>query len=547
MLILGVAAIWAQDQAEMPQSPQSEATAGLTATDADKFMSVTEWDSVKFGKAFTFLGFKQGSKSTVDAGAAFRVGPVYIGSWYQGNLGWFNGNGNKSETNTITENSGLIGNTQKTTEIELHNQWNGTHNAAMLVGFGNMGFNFGYYRKGKNDYGRFYGSGFSNKDSETTNTNAPGVVINKITYDPKGYMTKAIHTPFIGFGMNLQLGKMALSPKASVKITVAEEAYYGVRTVETIGTASPEMIKDAEAESKAYIGITGGLGADLSLGDALDSVITLGYDFTVNAYGKNYTSLDGRKHKIKGTYKVNTDQVKEEYTPAPDAAKTKTDTFKMDITEKGYFSNMLMVGYGMKKDFTERLSLFAGVEAPVTLMLTTDTTKNINRTFVKTEYNDPSNIHNNNTSETVVESPSKTTKTTTVILMPKLKAAVSYAAIPNRLFLNLGTTVNIFGGEGLKNITTQTTHDSHITTTTITTKYDDGRETKTTASVAAAKQGSLEKTTTYKNASVELKGGLRWSITENFDFDLVYSNTLLNPSISLTSLGNLKLACTLKF
>ena len=83
LALIITATVWAEDITEtpkVPESPQNTATAGLTTAEADQFMSTTEWGEVKFDKAFIYAGFEQSKTSTLDLGAAFKAGPVYIGS-----------------------------------------------------------------------------------------------------------------------------------------------------------------------------------------------------------------------------------------------------------------------------------------------------------------------------------------------------------------------------------------------------------------------------------------------------------------------------------
>ena len=107
LALMITAAAWAQTG---PTSPQKGATAGLKGNEADQFMSLTGWSKVKFDKLFTYAGFAQEGvehKYALDLGAAFKAGPVYIGTWYQGNLGKVAINRNSKQVTTEISESVL--------------------------------------------------------------------------------------------------------------------------------------------------------------------------------------------------------------------------------------------------------------------------------------------------------------------------------------------------------------------------------------------------------------------------------------------------------
>ena len=126
-----------------------------------------------------------------------------------------------------------------------------------------------------------------------------------------------------------------------------------------------------------------------------------------------------------------------------------------------------------------------------------------------------------------------------------IKAAVSYAAVPNRLFLNLGTEVTVLQGSYTN---TKTTVNSFVSKTVKTTTTDDGSVTKeTSATNKSPTPESVTHESTLNPVKAELKGGLRWNVVDNFAFDLVYRTALNKQLINLTQFGDIKLACTIKF
>ena len=554
LALMITAAAWA---AEGPSSPQSKATASLNGTEADRFMSLTDWSTVNFDKLFTYAGFAQqnvnNNRNILDVGAAFKAGPVYIGAWYQGQFGNVNTSNNKGTTTTITEstvNPGTIDNTAHTNTAQISQSHNANHDVAVLIGFSNMGVRLGYTRTGENNSGTYFDNAIV-PDTETTNSKTPGQVNNKKTYDPKGYLNDADRTGTVDFGMNLSLGTLSVSPTVGLEFKVDQNSSYGVRTVttkdETLGTSDITKTVSTSSKNDTKTTLTAKLGADLGLNDSLNSNFSFGYDFGIDIYGtKKHTAADGSTIALANSYTIQTDTHRDVVTAAN---QTITDTFKATAYNKSYIANTLTVGYTMRKDFTDRLSLFAGVKAPIGFNFRTEVTKGVDKTTTTTI--DKVNPLNNNTRVVETETPATTVKTTTVTLSPSFKAALTYAAIPNRVFVSFGTEVKPFGqGAGKCEFkTVKTTVNGFTQTTTTTTTYpnDSSRTTSgsSTTPVASTTE-SADNTVTYGKVTVDVNLGVRWNIVDAVCVDLAYNKSVLE-AINWTSIGNLKLACTIKF
>lgn len=554
LALMITAAAWA---AEGPSSPQSKATASLNGTEADRFMSLTDWSTVNFDKLFTYAGFAQqnvnGNRNILDVGAAFKAGPVYIGAWYQGQFGNVSTSNNKGTTTTITEstvNPGTIDNTAHTNTARISQSHNANHDVAVLIGFSNMGVRLGYTRAGTNNSGTYFNNTVAT-DTETTNSKTPGQVNGKTTYDPKGYLNDADRTGTVDFGMNLSLGTLSVSPTVGLEFKVDQDSSYGVRTVttkdETLGTSDITKTVSTSSKNDTKTTLTAKLGADLGLNDSLNSNFSFGYDFGIDIYGtKKHTAADGRTIALANSYTIQNDTHRDVVTAAN---QTIIDTFKATAYNKSNITNTLTVGYTMRKDFTDRLSLFAGVKAPIGFNFETKVTKDVDK--ITTTTIDKVNPLNNNTRVVETETPATTVKTTTVTLSPSFKAALTYAAIPNRVFVSFGTEVKPFGqGAGKCEFkTVKTTVNGFTQTTTTTTTYpnDSSRTTSgsSTTPVASTTE-SANNTVTYDKVTVDVNLGVRWNIVDAVCVDLAYNKSVLE-TISWTSIGNLKLACTIKF
>lgn len=565
LLIIATMGIWAQtatptEVKESPESPTNIATRGLVSTEADQFMNVLDWSQVKFDKVFTYAGFQQKATSpTVDQnlinlGAAFKAGPVYIGSWYQGKLGAITGKKQKTEKLELTLNSDgtKINNKKLVTDTQKNTDHSADHNLTALVGFGNIGINLGYARTDENKSGTYYNAAIAT-NTNTENSNDPHT-ISKTEYSDKGFVNAAKHGTLVGFGMNIALGKMTLSPKASLNVDVVQDSHYGLETATSKTGVQETVTKTVKAKGEGFVKIGGKAGVGLSLGDAFNSTFDFTYDFDARIFNKVYTDLDKKKHKVKGIYTVTQDEHKVESNNASN--KKETRTIQMDTTEKTFLKNTITVDYKMQKDLTDRVSLFAGAKLPlyVEADIQVETTGNSWSLTTTTPIN-PSDSHKKEIKEEIVKNPSKKTNKTTIVINPEITAAVSYAAVPNRLFLNLGTKIAPFGKDGYSTTITKTTWNSAVKeTTTITTypnKYKPDTKTvkvENTATTASPKKSDYTVDHLYKTAVVELNGGLRWNVVENFAFDLVYTQSLIaETNIDLLKLSKLQLACTIKF
>lgn len=553
LALIITATVWAEDirdTAKSPESPQNTATAGLTTAEADQFMSTTEWGEVKFDKAFIYAGFEQGKTSTLDLGAAFKAGPVYIGSWYQGNLGSYGRTKENSVTTTIKQSTaGLLGDKKTEFNSKLYKNYTADHTAVVLVGFGSMGIKLGYKRVGENKSGKYFGGPTAmsdNSDNIIKHSIAGG--INETVYSPKGYINAAKHLPFVEFGMNVGLGRMTLSPTAGLEVYVNQDSSYGFKTVtKKASDVNYTVMKTAKAKNDSHVGIIGKLGVGLALGDALNSSFTFGYELTANAYGKTYKDASGKVHKVRGYYKIDTDTSSDKYNDMDSGKRVRTDTFKADFTTKSLYKNKLNVEYAMQKDFTDRFSLFAGVACPITVTAEKSVVTTVDEETTVTTFLNPAKNYDNKTVKRVTTHPETTTNIVKLNIDPVIKAAVSYAAVPNRLFLNLGTEVKVLRGEYTN---TKKTVNSFVNKTVETTTTANGSVKKGTSAKVENASGDKEfvmHDSKLNAVEAELKGGLRWNVVDNFAFDLVYTQLLSKKIINLTQFGDIKLACTIKF
>lgn len=570
LALMITAAAWA---AEGPTSPTKAATAELNGTQADQFMDLTGWSDVKFDKLFTYAGFAQKkvkAKYVLDLGAAFKAGPVYIGAWYQGNLGKVATNeNNKQVTTEISESllhSGTLDKTKRTSTQTITKPHDAEHNAAVLVGFGNIGVRLGYARSGENKTGTYFGTkpgatpstpaeDVVKSDSVVTDSKAPHIV-KKTTYDPKGYSNGASRTARVDFGMKLAAGALSLSPTVGLGVDINQASQYGVETQENRDTLlnTHNITKTVKGKNETATTLNVTLGTGLDLNDSLHSAFSFGYDLGLDIYGtKKHRAADGTTKELANTYEIKTDTRDDVETGAK---LTVTDAFNATTHTKSNVKNTITLGYSMRKDFTDRLSFFAGVKAPIRFDFAKDVTNSVDTW--KEVTTDKVNQLNNRIVTTTTTGPAKTVNTTTVNLNPVLSAALSYAAIPDRVFVSFGTEVKPFGQAvidankqqhiGYEHQTQKTTVSGFTQTTETKTEYPNDKARNNVSSTTTAKNDTEKsiKTVTYGKAAVEVKLGVRWNIVDAVSFDVMYNKSILEP-IEWLSIGNLKLACTIKF
>ncbi|MGP1491514.1 MAG: TDE2508 family outer membrane beta-barrel protein [Treponema sp.] len=567
LALMMTAAVWAVDRPEGPESPQKQATATLNGTEADQFMSLTEWSTVKFNKLFTYAGFARTEEPVLDLGVAFKAGPVYIGTWYQGNLGKLTAKNSKTVKTQITESTilpGTVGTKKTTAEPSVGTNHVADHTAAVLLGFGNMGVRLGYQRSKENKFGSYFLASKSStpppsppSPPENPTVHADRIVdsvkqpskTDKTTYAPDGYVNNAKRKAVVDFGMDISLGKFSLTPNLGLAVAINQDSFYGAETVEKGDTITKlqNITKTVLGSNKTATNLQVKLGTDFGLNDSLNSTFSFGYDFGIDIYGKKeHAAADGSKKELQNEYEITTDK---HVHNTIGTKETTTNTFVSNAKTKSFIENTITLGYSMRKDFTERFSLFAGVEAPIGFNFKTEEAETIDtKTTIKRDNADSSYGF----TETVrTTHPVITTKTTTFTLDPILRAAFTYAAIPERLFVSLGADVKPFGQNVDRDVPGKYTYTSATTTanaftktTETTTTYNDGTPERKVPDVKSTDDSVEEsgvKTVTYGKAAANVNLGLRWNIIDAVSLDAMYSKPIDR------SIGNIKLACTVKF
>ena len=351
--------------------------------------------------------------------------------------------------------------------------------------------------------------------------------------------------------MKLAVGALSLSPTVGLGVGIKQASQYGVETLENRDTLlnTHDITKTVKGKNETATTLNVTLGTGLDLNDSLHSAFSFGYDLGLDIYGtKKHVAADGTTKELANAYEIKKDTRHDVETGT---TLTVTDTFEATTHTKSNVKNTITLGYSMRKDFTDRLSFFAGVKAPIRFDFAKDVTNSVDTSKVATT--DKVNPLNNMVVTTTTTGPAATVTTTTVNLNPILSAALSYAAIPDRVFVSFGTEVKPFGEkvngvEGYQHTTKKRTVNGFTKTVETKTEYPNDSSRNISQSPTTAEPGVeySDKTLHYGKAMVDVKLGVRWNIIDAVSFDVMYNKSILK-TINWTNIGNLQLACTIKF
>jgi hypothetical protein len=119
-----------------PGSPTKNASAGRFTTDVDNVLSLTDWSAIKMEKSLGFAGW---ANNMFALGYAGKIGGLYLGAWYNGNI--VAAGKTTTEFVDVTYDTNGIATKEETGYSNVTQQpWGYTSNrVGALVGIGNMG------------------------------------------------------------------------------------------------------------------------------------------------------------------------------------------------------------------------------------------------------------------------------------------------------------------------------------------------------------------------------------------------------------------------
>jgi hypothetical protein len=385
------------------QSMMSTATQGLYTTDADNYLDVNEWQEVVVDKGFAFL--KAGAAEGVGAGAAFNLGPAFLGIGYAGKF-WSGGSyfteydyGPNAygaayppyAGNTFVDNMGYyVGSS------DLGLTW--TNRISILVGTGLLGGILADID--------IAGAGSDNDDYDIAN--AAGVKV-----DTKNSINLGAIQAGLSWGRNFEVSDITIKPKLGFAYNFnRQKSEYRVSepaaspTIRTLDGIDPLFSKsefsainnNVDPFSGGAVGLTGFLTANAGLslnksGSLGDGSVWLGYEVQHFAYDRQTTQSNGKYT---------------DYSPA-------------------HIYHGFNLGLGVWYDLDEKLSLAWSVEVGAGI-------ENAEINSGKTEAAGPEN-----------EFEYKEFR-----IEPSLSTGLAYKLIPDKLDLNAAFTISPLGYTNIK-------------------------------------------------------------------------------------------------
>jgi len=287
--IITVSGTWAQNlPANLWSSPQSSTTEGRYRSNADDFIRPDAYTGVKFNKWFGMVSFLQdaSAKPIATVGFATRAFNLYIGAFYSGNM-WTGApvNNYREEEPAVTPNGGIDGRSYNVyDDINVSGVDNPVNNAAILIGWNNMGFRLTY----RTNYQVF------NKNDIVTDNQ-----LYKSYFDESGYIA-----PQIAWAMSKDLTKNGIRPYAAVDLVF----YRDYQKTKTNGADANGIIGEKIGRSLNHFdpSLSVGLGGYTFYNqDGFKASADFDYVLTFKIYDNEYSYVENGTYKtgkIKGTY-----------------------------------------------------------------------------------------------------------------------------------------------------------------------------------------------------------------------------------------------------
>ncbi|MDR2943362.1 MAG: hypothetical protein LBV17_12315 [Treponema sp.] len=530
-----------------PQSNQVQATAGLFGTSVDDYLNVNYWSGVEFDKGFGYLTggtyeavnkFRGDDTNhvtdpfAIDLGYATRLGGVYLGLRYAGNLFQIIGNKEPSviEESIVVDYPATGWNPITTTTTTDYGEgWlNSTNQIGILLGLGgNIGIKIGFFESLSTNTQNGPAGGqpyIKTVDHQNGSTSYLNKYISYV--DTKGHII-----PSLGFGINLGGGEgaMAIKPYIDIAFDIYQDrqnqnkkdyiVYDGTTTLD-----SETITYDAGHNNGIMIpSATIGVNFELPKKESTDITIGIEYGIGIGILSNSYDvgvsgTTNGFVEWTSGSRTVS--KYLDRTTTQDNASLTFTDiTNAMDHRIKPSFTTTKEIG-GLKLGFK--------AEVPVGLSFLTTETFSCTRTVDKLEYDSEVRKQDNLTRTTNTYGAGDLTEDTEFNIAPVLGIGVSYPLIPGRFTVNAGVSA------------------VPVSFTRKITKKSPGREIKTvikevdglgktirddvTVSPNLSRTDSVKVEDELKAFSGSVTGGFVFSFNDNFSLDLLAGVPLNNSA-----------------
>jgi hypothetical protein len=536
------------------QTTPTNETTGIFKADGDNFMSVTDWNLVKFEKNFLYVS----NTNTFDVGDAFKLnkGNLYVGVNYNGsalNQLWTDTK-TVATTDTADADTGTVTTKTVTTDSEDYSyvgSWN-TNDCSVLLGFGKIGVKLGLLSVNADKTGAFSNTwGQNGAISNTTGGSAEGTTTTysdngsattreNTEYDPNGYWKNSTWTPSIAAGTVIALKKATVKPYVSVTANLNNGGGYFKKTVTDYSADTVTYKKVTErTDDKKYISLLPQFGAQFVIPGAFEQTFEAAVTPTIYLKRNIFTGLLKRQDVYNyATNEFDNSETTTVTTTEDSTSSTeKTEKIGQSVAVSG-MGILMNLNYKATKDLAENLKL--GVGASVTgsynpskcEITNTETT-----TTVTTSKVDSIDSQYNYTTVETIKSPVVTDEYAQTTVYSTAMLGISYKFVPKCTF-NGGFSVILPSFNYQKGTITQNT--TATTTTTVTT-YSDG--------LSKPSESSTTATATETSKVLETVGNLSCAYALGFTFDMTDA-LAIDCKISTSTnnwLSGMSVACTLKF
>lgn len=523
MILLALAPLTAQ------VSNTLRATAGNIETDVDNFMSVNDYNEVDMEKWFGYVGPDWGG--VLSLGYARKIGGIYLGTYYNGNVLDMNWNGSTEiievETNPTVVN-GIVISEKVTTTTETREPAIDTNNSVgVLIGAFGMGFRLSFEEDMETASGRLNEWGNGATDIISIDSATGIKTVDKYT---DGSMVEGTMIPSLSWGMNLPLAGMTLKPTATLKVAFDQDSITSTRTQDTkINGTRPldfPLVVTTAGTSANTITPSILLGAELLMGekDATRKSFGLNYTLGLDLYSNTYKNASGSDEKVKGTvltFKNTTSTTKS------DNNTTVVTSNVANISERSAMNHYLSPSFRYSKDVSDRvsLSLYTGVD--VMYETSSTTSKKIETTITNGKSVSP-DLADSYVATIHTTTPGNTVEITELNVFPGFTGGLTYSVIPKVFTLNAGLSVN---APSFRTSTTKTTRSDFYKRTT---KMIDGEGTVVQDDIVITGSGvdledprteSKSVTNHWSELDASISGGFTLNIHENIALDALMTGT----------------------
>ena len=527
-LTLPLTAQFVQGSPASLESNTKKATAGVFNSSVDDFIDTRNWPGVSFDKWFGFAtgntatgtnvmgGSENGTIYRGSLGYARKVGSLYLGAWYNGNILQIKGDGSPTISQKIegTDDDDRQTQTETITTTTYNSAWvNSANQLSLLIGVVGMGFKVGFFESFAAD--KNPAASGESRAIKVTDTKDGFIKYENETVDYKligGHLR-----PSLSWGAAFN-SVVTIKPYVDLALDIYQEekidSYKDYTAYNGHLTGSEKT--NYQGWNKGYLEPDAAVGADLVLpgNSAATSTVGIKYGLNFKVYNNSYDVAD-----ISGNARGKVDwyygSTSVEQTIAKTTTSTEANVWFCDTTD---WNHVLTPSYKITGELASGFKLGLRVTVPVGLRLETED-RYAERQQIDREVYNNINQAQNTTTTTLTRSNNSLAETTTVTVAPTVGLGASYKLIPNRFTINAGiyavplsyknmTTKR--SPNGVNSITTEKKEDGYGVTISDTVTVDD----------PAYGADIVECTETWAQFNGSVRAGFEFEFTPQLALDL---------------------------